>query len=175
MREMLGRYHLSPGGGLEEVEWQVEERQNVWGLEGKKWKVRQLERRRQERRRQETRVRVMGVRDMGGRCQEGRRRELKLARRRKGNVTRWWVRGRLITVCQVTRLQWNGTEELFWGSDRGGEGESENVCAGIDSQETRQRLKQGRWRGGLLALPWEGRKHYRFVKGWICFSTRRKK
>ena len=33
----------------------------------------------------------------------------------------------------MTRLQRDGTEELLLGSDRGGEGESENVCGGLDS------------------------------------------
>ena len=40
----------------------------------------------------ETRVKAMGVRETGGKAMER-----ELARRREGNVTVWWVRGRLIT------------------------------------------------------------------------------
>ena len=86
----------------------------------------------------ETIVKAMGVRETGGKVSGGKVTGAQVSQATRGKGDRLMSeRESLITVChQVTRTECDGgdpSEELFRGSDRGGEKESEGICGRLDS------------------------------------------
>ena len=81
-------------------------------------------------------VKAMGMRDTGGKVSVGKAMGAQVSQETGGKGDRLMIeRESLITFChQVTECDvGNPSEELFRGSDRGGEKESEGVCGGLNS------------------------------------------